>query len=328
MSRSGAVWRRFTLSLVLAAVAIFALMLWADAGDLRDALVGFDVVYILPVLAFSLLNYATRFLRWQYYLRAVDVRVPTRGSAGVFYAGLMMSVTPGKLGELIKCFMLRDRDDVPIARSAPVVVAERYTDLVAILVLLGVGAVQYPAGRALFAAGLAAVVVLFVLFTFSERFLGWALRLAGRFVPALRTGDGAKETAEAFRVLLRGDRLAVGTLLGVAAWSWECLGFFLVLRGLGWDVASLFSSAFVYAAATLAGALSMLPGGLLATEASMAALLTALDAPKDVASAATLLIRAATLWFGVVVGLVAYALQRRSVQLALVEVEDETGRDV
>ena len=43
-------------------------------------------------------------------------------------------MTPGKLGEVAQSYLLRETDGVPMARSAPIVVAERVTDLVALLV--------------------------------------------------------------------------------------------------------------------------------------------------------------------------------------------------
>ena len=59
---------------------------------------------------------------------------------------------------------------------------------------------------------------------------------------------------------------------------------------------------FVYAIAMLAGALSFMPGGLGGAEAAMVALLVWGGASSPEAVAATVLIRLATLWFAVVLG--------------------------
>jgi uncharacterized protein (TIRG00374 family) len=107
-----------------------------------------------------------------------------------------------------------------------------------------------------------------------------------------------------------------GTLIGVVAWLGECAAFFLILIGLGLaPTPRLFVTAtFVLAVSSLAGALSMLPGGLGVAEASVAAMLLLLvdDAAMDdgVAIAATLLIRFATLWFAVGLGVVALTVLR------------------
>ena len=49
----------------------------------------------------------------------------------------------------------------------------------------------------------------------------------------------------------------------------------------------------------------MLPGGLGATEASLTGLLLLLKIPKDISVASTIIIRVATLWFAVILGVFA-----------------------
>ena len=91
----------------------------------------------------------------------------------------------------------------------------------------------------------------------------------------------------------------------------ECLAFYLTFRGLSVEV-GLFESTFIYAISSIAGALTMLPGGLGVTEASLAGLsshLMMLDESTTVA--ATLIIRTVTLWFAVGVGAVSYFTGRR-----------------
>jgi uncharacterized protein (TIRG00374 family) len=68
----------------------------------------------------------------------------------------------------------------------------------------------------------------------------------------------------------------------------------------------------VLAVSTLVGSASTLPGGLGAAEASITALLLlTVTSDHAVAAAATLLIRLATLWFGVTLGLIAWAATPR-----------------
>ena len=66
---------------------------------------------------------------------------------------------------------------------------------------------------------------------------------------------------------------------------------------------------------SLVGSASLLPGGIGSAEGTVAAVLDLVAGqPRDVAAAATLLIRACTLWFGVALG--AAALIRLSVWTA------------
>jgi uncharacterized protein (TIRG00374 family) len=69
---------------------------------------------------------------------------------------------------------------------------------------------------------------------------------------------------------------------------------------------------FVLAFSTVVGAVSALPGGLGAADASIAGMLVLLlGLSAGTAAAATLLIRFATLWFAVIIGLVVWFFARK-----------------
>jgi uncharacterized protein (TIRG00374 family) len=119
--------------------------------------------------------------------------------------------------------------------------------------------------------------------------------------------------------LLTPGPLMLTTLLSVAAWLCECAGFWLVLRGLPGGAIPVQLAIFIYAATTVLGALSFLPGGLGVTEGSMILLLvrTARGMTHSAAVVATILIRLCTLWFSVLVGVVALLAFRRRITGAL-----------
>jgi uncharacterized protein (TIRG00374 family) len=68
------------------------------------------------------------------------------------------------------------------------------------------------------------------------------------------------------------------------------------------------SCVFIFAFAMMVGAISVLPGGLGSTEATMVGLLATQHVPADVAVVATALVRVTTLWFAVALGLCALPL--------------------
>jgi uncharacterized membrane protein YbhN (UPF0104 family) len=220
--------------------------------------------------------------------------VPAGRSFAIFVAGLTMTITPAKLGELLKSGLLKRGYDVPVRRSAPIVLAERVTDATGVVVLAvvgGAGARNWP----LLVAAVIAVagVVLVVRSPLLERFA--------------RLG----EAPGAARALL-GTRLLVEmTLLSAVSWLFECLAAYVCVKGLRLDL-SLADTIVVFTLGSLAGALSFLPGGLGVAETSMTALIKALgDTSKAQAAAATVLIRLATLWFAVALGLVGLAVEER-----------------
>ncbi len=224
----------------------------------------------------------------------VEIDVPTSRSFTIFVAGLTMTITPAKLGELLKCGLLKRSFDVPVRRSAPVVLAERITDATGVVVLAvvgGAGVHNWP----LLAAAVVAVVAVVVLVR----------------SPLLERFTRLGEAPEAARALL-GTKLLVGmTLLSAVSWLCECLAAYVCVRGLRLDL-SFADTIVVFTLGSLAGALSFLPGGIGVAETSMTGLMRALgDVSKAGAAAATVLIRLATLWFAVALGLIGLAVEER-----------------
>ena len=140
-----------------------------------------------------------------------------------------------------------------------------------------------------------------------------AIRIAGR-LPVLRRFAHRFDDFHAHTAILIAPLpLVVATVLATTSWFFECLAFFVVVHGFPGAHIGLQGATFVYAATTVAGALSFLPGGLGVTEAGMLALLGRLarDRVSGTAAAATFVTRAATLWFAVALGLPALLLYAR-----------------
>jgi uncharacterized membrane protein YbhN (UPF0104 family) len=302
-----------------AGVAVYVgFSIWADARRVAEALAAFAWPAAAAALGLAAANYAVRFLRWQYYLRTLGLAVPAGESALVFLAGFSLTVTPGKLGEAVKALLLRESRGIPATRTAPIVVAERFTDLVGLLLLAAVGVFTFDvdrrflaAGAALCALGLAAVSIR----PLQDPLLRAAARLPGLRAAAPKLAEFYRTTAE----LLRPAPLLAAVALSVVSWFFECVAFWVVVRGFAAADVRLQAAPFIYAAMTVAGALSFLPGGLGVTEAGMLALLTTLGTGtgRGVATAATFVTRLCTLWFAVALGLAALAFFTRRGRLAL-----------
>jgi uncharacterized protein (TIRG00374 family) len=307
---------KLIVSVALALMVLIGLSLFADGRKLAHALRDFRWELLPVILLLTLTNYALRFVKWQYYLRRIGISgLPTGLSARIYLSGFAMAVTPGKVGEVLKSVLLREATGTPIATTAPIVLAERLTDGIAMMLLASAGLIVFHYGVPLF-AGIAVVATLaFILIGRQSLIRGLITRgervpLVARFVHHLHA------FYDSTYWLLRSRPLIIASALGVVSWLMECIAFFLVLIGLGFEVTPrlLLIATFILGAASVVGAISLLPGGLGAAEIGVTAMLLALVTSPlmthDVAVAATLLIRFCTLWFGVGIGVVALVTVR------------------
>jgi glycosyltransferase 2 family protein len=306
----GWIWSAIAIVIGVAAIAAFG-----DARQLTAHLGGFYWPAFAAALGLALANYAVRFVRWQIYLRRQDVDVPARSSLLIFGAGLSLSITPGKLGELVKSYLLRELHDIPVTRTAPIVVAERLTDLIALLVLAVIGTATYGIATTLVISASCLIAAGLVLLAW-PRPTRALIDLATRPQIMRRLRPALHDMYEGVAALCRPGPLVLATVLAVPAWGFECVGFSLIVNAFPGAHVDLGLALAIYASTTIAGALSFLPGGLGVTEGAMTFMLVlgAARLERSVAVDATLLTRLATLWFAVLLGLGCLVLARRRVR--------------
>ncbi len=302
--------KNLVLAVVLGVAVFAALSVFADFGKVSAALSGFELALIPAVLGLVSLSYAGRFVRWLYYLKVLKVPVPLGTNAAIFAAGLSMTISPGKLGEVLKCVFVRQASGAPIARTAPAVVAERATDGTGMVLwgFIGAFALNVPPWTMLAFLSVAVFGIAVLrskrLSLLAERVL-LKLPLIDRLVPHLHAFHGASNE------LLGARPLVVGTAISFFSWGLECLGVYLCAVGLGAE-AGFLMVVFVFAVSSLLGVLSMIPGGIGAVEAGLALQFVRLAGMSaGLAGALTFVIRLATLWWAAFVGILGLLLVRR-----------------
>src|SRR5690606_26321817 len=146
------------------ALALLALCLAGFAGlaaatgwaEVRAQIARLGAGQILALLCLSLVNYLLRGWRWHLFARQLGLATAFRQNLRHFLGGFAMSVTPGRVGELVRMRWLRRETGWAFERTAPLVLIDRSADLAAMAVLLA-AAVPLAAGGL---AGALPVVIL------------------------------------------------------------------------------------------------------------------------------------------------------------------------
>ncbi|WP_456385906.1 lysylphosphatidylglycerol synthase transmembrane domain-containing protein [Profundibacter sp.] len=267
--------------------------------------------HIIILLALSLVNYLLRGLRWHMFARRLGLSTTLPQNLRHFLGGFAMSVTPGRVGELIRMRWLRRETGWAIERTAPLVLMDRASDLTAIAIILGVSVSLTTTGITgalpvtLLAIALAVIAtrptLLASLVTYAYKSIGRMPRLFGRIRMAARSMKQFSGTA----VMLP----ALG--FGLVGWLAEGYAFHLLLGWLGADIGLAMAMA-IFLFSTLAGGLTGAPGGVGGAEAAMVALLMTQGVPLEVALPATAIIRITTLWFAIGIGLAVFPFAERT----------------
>lgn len=291
---------RIFISVALAAIIYLGFMIYVDFEKVLSSFKEFNWLLLPILLLLSLGNYISRFFKWEYYLKIIEVKLHKLDSLSIFMSGLIMSVTPGKMGELLKSYLVKQVNGTSISKTAPIVFAERATDFLSLTILALAGAYFYDYGKNIII--IIAVILISGLIIISNKnlfhkiiLLLSQIRFISKHVLKIQTAYESSAKLLAFTPLI------LMTMLSVVSWGFECLGYYIILTNFNLKVDVMWAF-FSYSFATIVGALSMMPGGLGVTEGSLTLMLVKKGLSENNAFAATFIVRAVTLWFAVLVG--------------------------
>ncbi len=303
--------RKLVIAMLLGILVYGVFVAWAGYRDIQESLSRFRWSAFAFALALASANYGLRFAKWEYYLARLGIRgVPKLDSLLVFLSGFVLTVTPGKVGEVFKSAVLAETHGVPAARTAPIVFAERLTDVIGVIALIVIGSLGFSGGLIWAAVGTFGVLCGLLLVIWrapGEALIAWMKRRPGRLTAL---APKLEESFGSLRIVASPSALIWPSLLSVLGWGAEGFALHLLVQGFGVHVPAPLAM-FFYATATLAGAVIPVPGGLGVAEAMIQEQLVRLGrVPQSSATSAMILIRFATLWWAVVVGFVALAILR------------------
>ncbi len=314
------------LAALLSTLVYVALGALTDVRAAMQAIAGFPPLTFAIMLALAAGGYTVRGLRWRYYSRTLGYPTSTKDALYIYFSGLTMTVTPGKVGEILKAFLAREVVGMPMANGVTLLFIERQVDLIAVLVL-GTGGLYLLPGGLLWLPVALVVVVGGTLAISTKWFQTFALRLVLSSRWMRRHHESVSTVSDTVLSTLSLKPLAVAVPMSIVAWAAEGLSFYICLQALGVDAVGVGPAVAIYAVATVAGALAFFPGGIGFTEVTIAALLVTAGAAGSTAAAATVLIRVATLWIGVAAGWVALATRPTLLRSWLLEPEVESEVD-
>ena len=306
-------FRALLLSILLSAIGYLAFSLWGGWKEVVDALAKVGVIGTLIALALSLVNYLLRYVRWQKFLHKLGHHVYWQESLRIYIAGFGLTILPGKAGETIRSVFLKNHH-VSYPESLAAFFSDQFSNLISMMLLVSVGLWAYPQAQPIIIV-LGGIILAILIFLQQTKWLKSFEAIAQRKFPA----KIARLITSSIEIVLHSKRcfslpmLLYGIAIGLVAWGSEGLAFYYIMHVLGSDL-TLQGALFIYAFSMLVGALSFLPGGLGGTEATMVALLMLHNIPQPQAVAATVLIRLATLWFAVALGVVAMSMPERKVK--------------
>lgn len=298
--------RPLSLSFIVGMIVFVAIFLFADIQSVKKVFSEFNLKLLPLIIALAPLNYLLRYIKWNYFLSIVGLRPELKMNRYIFMSGLSMTVTPGKVGELLKCFLLKEHMNASVSTTSSIVMAERLTDAMAMVLLASLGALAFDYGGYVLLITSIAMIIIVTIFHSDGLFKRIAFLLVK--IPRLEKGTVfLRDFQQSSKAIFSLPSLLFAVGIGVVSWGFEGFVIYFAVQAFGGHI-SILNALFVVSFSAILGALSFIPGGLGVAEGSILGLLIMTGVGKEIAAASTIITRFSTLWLGVVIGIVGLIL--------------------
>lgn len=294
--------------LIVFLISLIIYILFAFFGDIKKisaAFISFRWSIIPLLLILTLLNYLLRAVRFYIYLKEINVNLPFKKILRIFLAGLSMTITPGKSGEVIKAYLIKKNSEHEYAHVVPVLVFERVTDGIA-MIILGLGGIFLLQKSILFFIFSGLFIALFIYFIKVKKHILKLIIFLEKKLPRIKILKFAEIFFANSQKLLTAKILLIGVGLAIVAWSFEGLILFFIISeftkiNVFYGISLAF---FIFSFSSIAGFFVLIPGGIGVAEGSITYFLSTFI-PLGLAQSVfiTIIFRFITLWFGVCLGL-------------------------
>jgi len=299
---------RRILPSAIGVLAVVALVGGIDRATFARAIEHFQLSLLPAIVVLSLAYYLLQGLRWHQLLGAVGIRLPLGHTTAINLAGQATALLP--LGELTRAVLVTQVATAEFGSVVATVTVQEliYTTVLIVLAIPGLVAIPHALG------GIVAGLVLTALVLGS---LTWCpayqrLRRLVEHTPGVRRFlHEVDELHNDTVVLMRHRSTLTGTWISAAQAAATITAFWLVAQALAPGALSWRDAAYVYAVSNLAGALSLIPGGIGAYEASVVGLLVSVGLAPGAAAAVAVVQRLTDKGLATVVGMLTYTVARR-----------------
>ena len=225
----------------------------------------------------------------------------------IYFSGFALSITPGKLGELLKSQFLKKEFDVPRNITMPLILVEKIYHLFGIIIISSFGIIYFELSSFIILISIIILVSIIVLISSKTLFYKF-FNQCNKIKFISKYSDSLIESYEVVQKSMRGMILVKGIILSVLFWLFESIIVALILYSFGINSIEFLKIILTYSSSILLGSASLLPEGIGVVEGTLTGIFTLYGIESSIAFTLVILIRIFTLWSSVVFGFISLKL--------------------
>lgn len=295
---------KFLFSLLLCIIVTSLIFLLNDIYKILDILFYINKLDILILISFSLGIYFGRFMKWCIFLTSLNIKIPLKENIKIFLSGLSMGLTPGKLGEVLKAYILKQKYNIDFSITSPTIIAERLTGVIGCFILCLISMIILNKGNIysyIFTILFITLLIFVIILLNSPKFVNYLFNRIIKIKICSNKMSIIKNFYNGLINLLDKKIFIITIFISVAYWSLECGLFYFILKIFDVNI-DMINSVFIISGISILGGLSFMPGSIGALEGGLIGSLIYKGIDFSLASGMTLLHRFFAMWIIIIIG--------------------------
>jgi len=288
---------------IVSVIALYsAFILVSDINTVYDNISNFKIEFLPIIFPLIFFGWFLLFLRWNLLLKNSNIHIPFKDSFLIYYSSFAFSFIPGEVGSLVKSKILKNKFNIPITKTSPIVISEFiYTGIGLVFLSLFLGGLYFEYG--LYIGGIFSIFLFIMFFMInSKNVFTIFLRIASKIKFISSYATSFENSFDNIRKSTSGKVAVYSTLLSISHLLIESSAVFLIIYAYGIETVFILDIIPMYCTSILLGFISFLPLGLGVVEGAFSAFLNLRGIELAVALPLVIIIRLITNWFGILLG--------------------------
>ena len=293
------------LLIIISSIIVYSLFLiFSDFNKLSEKILDFKIEFLPIILPLVSLGWLALYFRWTLLLKNSGYVLPHKKNFQIFLSGFPLSITPGKVGELIKCQLLKENFNTPRKITAPIILVERLYNAVGIIIISIFGIWYFDFSGIVILITACILAGIFIALRSKKLFLK-LIEKSSKIKFLSKFSDSFTDSYDVINDSIKPRIFIISSILSAIYWILESIAVYFILKSFGIDLFEISDVILTYTTSIILGVASFVPGGIGVSEGTLIGLLSIHGLTFSTAVSLTIFIRIFTLWYAVLVGLIA-----------------------
>ena len=293
------------IPIIIIVIIIYASFLFlSDINKISEKIINFKIEFMPIIITLVIISWIIVYIRWNILLKIIQVKIPHKVNFQIFLAGGALGITPGKIGELYKSQILKDKFDIPRSKTAPLFIVEKFFDVTGALVVTSLGIWFIPELGYLSIIGIISLFFVFRILI-SKKLFNKVLVFFSKIKYFKKFLEPLASSHEILIQIFKNKKMFFVFLLSIFYWLVIGAAAYFILQGFGITTIELINVISTYSSSLLIGAISFIPGGIVVAEGSLVGLFSIQGINLADSMVIVVIIRLFTLWFSTIAGFIA-----------------------